>query len=566
MKYLLAAGLFFTCQASLSQNLLPLVWQISTSDTIVHSVDSDKLKDAGKVNLMLSWERQGYFYRTGTCRLAADFYMPASYADTALALNLRLPCHVKGLYVNGSFIGGDIANQFWTKRDEVRHFTLDKQLLLPGSWNRISIVADEFSYTGGKTNSLCSLTPVRAGNDKEKVSLSFSGGAFVFHKDAPFINIASIGAKGSDAEVFIVNDLHDTLYHTNVAVTDNKQELSLYVSHVITEPGFYECVVVQKGKGFTGDVKWFALDPEKIKGNTQEPGKFTAYWKETMQELSGVKPDFRVKKCDSLSKGKRNAYIIEFTSLDSITIRGYYFVPRTKQKYAALLHLPGYGYGFNKLESFVKSKENVAELALCVRGHGISADVFNPGFDIPGVWGWNLHNEKQLAYRAIYMDCIRAIEFLRSRPEVDAKRIGVLGSSQGGGLTLATAGLMQEKVKACAYFDPFPCSIRDLVKVRKLCVDEWSSYLKYYNNPISFDEAMDIQDLVDTRLMASRITCKAFYATGLFDDDCPSRVGFAAYNAIKTPKKYRVYPADGHLGESSPYADMMQFLKRELHY
>jgi len=34
--------------------------------------------------------------------------------------------------------------------------------------------------------------------------------------------------------------------------------------------------------------------------------------------------------------------------------------------------------------------------------------------------------------------------------------------------------------------------------------------------------------------------------TGLFDDDCPSRIGFAVYNLISSPKAFRVYPENGH--------------------
>ena len=45
------------------------------------------------------------------------------------------------------------------------------------------------------------------------------------------------------------------------------------------------------------------------------------------------------------------------------------------------------------------------------------------------------------------MDCLRGIDFLTSRAEVDPSRIGVLGFSQGGGLTLATAAL-DSRVKA----------------------------------------------------------------------------------------------------------------------
>jgi cephalosporin-C deacetylase-like acetyl esterase len=222
--------------------------------------------------------------------------------------------------------------------------------------------------------------------------------------------------------------------------------------------------------------------------------------------------------------------------------------------------VPGYGYGFDNGKSFINSTDDVIELAICVRGHGISADVFNPGFDIPGIWGYKLCSEKENAYRSIYMDCVRAVEFLLSRPEVDTNKICVMGGSQGGGLTLATAGLCGDKIKACAYFDPFICDTRDQLRIRTVCNTEIKSYLKYYNDACSFNDALDIQDLIDTKGFADWIKCPVFFTTALFDDDCPPHMGFAAYNRIKSPKHFKIYPDDSHLGESGNYTEMRKFL------
>jgi cephalosporin-C deacetylase-like acetyl esterase len=37
-------------------------------------------------------------------------------------------------------------------------------------------------------------------------------------------------------------------------------------------------------------------------------------------------------------------------------------------------------------------------------------------------------------------------------------------------------------------------------------------------------------------------------------------MGFAAYNLIKSPKQYKIYPEDSHLGESDNYTPMRKFL------
>jgi cephalosporin-C deacetylase len=271
-------------------------------------------------------------------------------------------------------------------------------------------------------------------------------------------------------------------------------------------------------------------------------------------------------KVDSLSSGNRDGYVIEMKSLDNLTIRGYYFVPRTPGKHAALLHVPGYGWGFQNIDPFLKSTENVIELALCVRGHGLSNDVFNPGFDVPGVWGYKLCSKQENAYRGIYMDCVRAVEFLFSRPEVDSTRVGVMGGSQGGGLTLVTAGLCKGKIAACAYFDPFPCDIKDFIDIRTVCKTEIRTFLKFYNNPCSFEDALQVQELINTKGFAQWIQCPVYFATGLFDDDCPPHVGFAAYNLITTEKQYKVFPNGSHMEGSDYNMGFMEFFKNRFKY
>ncbi len=135
-----------------------------------------------------------------------------------------------------------------------------------------------------------------------------------------------------------------------------------------------------------------------------------------------------------------------------------------------------------------------------------------------------------------------------------------MGGSQGGGLSLATAGLCGKKINACAYFDPFPCDTRDQLKIRTLCNTEIKTFLKYYNDECSFNDALNVQDLVDTKGFADWITCPVFFTTALFDDDCAPHAGFATFNKIKSPKHFKIYTEDSHLGESNPYAAMKKFL------
>ena len=107
--------------------------------------------------------------------------------------------------------------------------------------------------------------------------------------------------------------------------------------------------------------------------------------------------------------------------------------------------------------------DDMVAFGLNIRGHGFSQDDINPGFP-----GYLLHflNDKELyIYRGAYMDCIRAVDFLFSREEVDKTRIAVEGGSQGGALSFATAALDNERIAVCVPQVPFLSDFKDYFKV-----------------------------------------------------------------------------------------------------
>lgn len=561
-KLIILFILVFFSKILFAQNFLSPVWKISLSDTSIKLQEKFNIDSWNNVNFLLSWERQGYYWHSGKCCLAKKFVIPQNYKGTDFSLSLSLQCDVESIYINGKYIGGNLPNHFWSdKRGTQTVYKLPKAVLNNGSENIITIFASNLSYTGGKSYNVCSLAPAKVDNYSNlKISVPAKDHLFSINDKSASIDLEYKARQKGSIELVIVSDFHDTLVRQTFSIKAGEGTIPFNFTKEITQPGFYECAAIMKDIGFTGAARWFTISPEKIVCSQKIVPGFNKYWKEALNELKAVAPEFKIKKDEALSAGSRDGYITEMKSIGGLTIRGYYFVPRTGGKHAAILHVPGYGYGFDEGKHFINSNDDVIELAICVRGHGISADVFKPGFDIPGIWGYKLCSEKENAYRSIYMDCVRAVEFLVSRTEIDTTKIFVMGGSQGGGLTLATAGLCHDKIKACAYFDPFMTDTRDQLKIRTLCNSEIKSYLNYYNNECSFDDALKIQDLLDTKGFADWITCPVFFTTALFDDDCPPHMGFAAYNRIKSPKKFKIYPDDSHLSESDNGAEMRKFL------
>lgn len=88
-------------------------------------------------------------------------------------------------------------------------------------------------------------------------------------------------------------------------------------------------------------------------------------------------------------------------------------------------------------------------------------------------------------------DVMRALDYLQSRPEVDSQRLGCLGISGGGLVTLFSAA-MDERIQAClvsGYFNLF----RDCIIPINHCVDNYIPHL------LRYAEMSDVASLIAPR-------------------------------------------------------------------
>ena len=554
-------GLLFMCIVAIvsikevhGNNLVPLEWAIET----------EQFSKKDSVNILLSWERQGFSSTDGKCRLSNSFFITDLNSD--YIIESKLQCHIDSIVINDKLVACDIDTKFWTDRKASTIIDIPNGTLRTGE-NEVVIFCERLAYTGGIGHNVFSISNKTDSLQREYVKVKIGNSDHQFSRMPMGIKIEYSSIMGGSLRVKIENSFHEKVYEKVLALTPSVSGIiDLSLEEVDNLQGFYQCMAIIDSQTHCGDVEWFAVDPKNIAcDNHCAPLDFDEYWRNAKKELDRVPMCSNLIYVDSLSTEYRKAYIAEMQSVGDLTIRAYYFVPRKEGQYYAIIHLPGYGDGFENLDALKFDTTERIDMALCVRGHGISADVFNPGFDVPGIWGYGLYARDSIAYRSIYLDCVRAVDFLYSRQEVDKARIGVVGGSQGGGLALATAGLCNDRIAACAYFDPFPCDIAHQIEIRTICMQQISDYLNYYNNPCSFTDAMTVQNYIDTKYFAPYIKSKVFYATALFDDDCPPHVGFAAYNHIDSDKQYVIYPLDSHLGESNHKAEFMKWFETVFH-
>ena len=194
-------------------------------------------------------------------------------------------------------------------------------------------------------------------------------------------------------------------------------------------------------------------------------------------------------------------------------------------------------------------------------GKTVNNAVYSSGFNGNVICNGILDKEEYY-FRAVYMDCIKAIDFVCARSEVDATQIIIEGNSQGGALTIAVSALDNRPILALAGV-PSNSNITERVKGANGSFGSVTEYLKA--NPSCTDRVMETLSYFDTMNMADRIQCKVVASVGLKDVICPAKMFFATYNRIMSEKRIEIYPFNGHDGCESVFNEIkLMILKKTL--
>ncbi len=294
---------------------------------------------------------------------------------------------------------------------------------------------------------------------------------------------------------------------------------------------------------------------EKLKlyqGINPRPEDFDEYWDSALREMRAVNPQIELVP-SHFKVPFAECFDLYFTGVGGARIHALYARPKgSSGPHPAVLQFHGYtgnaGDWQDKM-SYVAMGFSVA--ALDCRGQGgYSQDVGGiKGNTYKGhiIRGLDDAKEKML-FRDIFLDTAQLADIVMNMPEVDADRVGALGGSQGGALTLACASL-EPRIKRLAPVYPFLSDYKRVWEM-DLAKDAYEEIRTYFRQ---FDPTHDREDEIFTKLgyidiqnLVKRIKGEVLMATGLMDTICPPSTQFAAYNKIESKKNMVIYPDFGH--------------------
>jgi cephalosporin-C deacetylase len=294
---------------------------------------------------------------------------------------------------------------------------------------------------------------------------------------------------------------------------------------------------------------------------TRKPDDFDAFWEGVQGQAAAIPLAPEMVPDPLRTSDDVEVLQVFYTSLDHVRVAAWYCRPaRTAGPTPAILFLPGYQMDPPIPKEW--ARKGYSALSVAPRGKLRSMRQFNPGY--PNLLTHNIVDRHTYAYRGFYVDCWRGIDFLLSRAEVDAGRIGVTGSSQGGGLTITTAA-MRPEIRAAAAGAPYLCGYLDAIELTHTYpYEEINDYLRMH--PESRRAVEDTVAYFDGINFADRITCPTIVNIGLQDNVCPPETGHALFNRIGAGDK-RLYAYDGHGHDAGRYqhqAVVDEFFARHL--
>lgn len=272
-----------------------------------------------------------------------------------------------------------------------------------------------------------------------------------------------------------------------------------------------------------------------------------SFWTDVREELDAVAIDAEEELFEPEQDRLVRTWRITLTGLGGVRFRAFLTLPDLgpdAEPLPAAVYTPGYGGNTpHTAMAGLCYDKGIALLSVYPRGQGESAQYWQVPEGLTKLT-MGLDDPREQYYRAGYADCLRGIDFLCSREDIDSERIGVIGLSQGGGLTLATAAL-DPRVKCAVAHEPFLCNYP--VAIESATTGPYLELIQQFErDPGAKETSLETLAWFDPVNLARMITCPTFVSIGLADTTCPPETIRPVYDRIGALKGLIEIPGAGH--------------------
>jgi cephalosporin-C deacetylase-like acetyl esterase len=239
---------------------------------------------------------------------------------------------------------------------------------------------------------------------------------------------------------------------------------------------------------------------------------------------------------------------VAFSSRSFPTFYGYWQTVPSGGPAPALIHLPGYGAEMSAHPELVAAGYNVLHVNPAGYATPTGPDERKRGAD----GNWPILPDTAVSggkrgYATWLRDAVVAARWLQEQPQVQPERLGVFGTSQGGGTALLLASLLRERgVRAVAADQPFLTGFRLMLEQ-----EEKGAYALVFpavEQLPAKQQAAAWRALghIDTISHAHRLTMPTLLTAGGIDTTCPPPTIRALFAALPGTRSYTEIAEQGH--------------------
>jgi cephalosporin-C deacetylase len=295
---------------------------------------------------------------------------------------------------------------------------------------------------------------------------------------------------------------------------------------------------------------------ENYLGKNPRPQDFDVFWEQGLAEMQATDP--QVELIPARFKAANAAcFDLYFTGVGGARIHAKLLHPvKSPHHHPAVLLFHGYtgdsgdwsdklGYvseGFTVAALDCRGQAGLSEDMGCVAGNTLHGHIIRGLEDaLKGL-------PEKLLFRQIFLDTAQLARIVMEMPDVDANRVGAMGGSQGGALTVACSAL-EPRIKRAAPTFPFLSDYKRVWEMdqAKDAYKELQEYFRHSDPTHKYEDSVfEKLGYIDIQFLALRIQAEILWGIGLMDTVCPPSTQFAVYNKIVSPKTMTVYPDFGH--------------------
>ena len=314
----------------------------------------------------------------------------------------------------------------------------------------------------------------------------------------------------------------------------------------------------------------------------REPEDFREFWDRTLAEAQALPLDAQFSPVDN-HLSVIDTFDVTFAGFRADPIKGWLHLPANREegiRLPVVVQFVGYSGGRGMAHQDTKwAQAGFAHFIMDTRGQGyggITGQTPDPHpsageVAYAGLMTRGIASREGYYYRRVYVDAFRALEAVQSHPEVDPGRIILSGISQGGGITIAAAGLAAGRLDGIIGALPDVPFLQDFPRAIDIAVrgpyPEIAGFLNRHRD--RYERSLEVLNYFDGVHLGRAATAPALFSVAQMDDVCPPSTVFAAFNAYGTAagteKQIEVYRFNNHEGgQEHHWIRQLQFVKNLL--